>query len=57
MWKCRYKTLKWSKIFIEYSQHNNINHYNANWKIKILIEFHDMISDTMTNKKFQTIIK
>ena len=57
MWKCRYKTLKWAKIFIEYSQHNNINHYNANRKIKILIEFHDMISDTMTNKKFQTIIK
>ena len=47
--------------FIEYSNtmddvYNNIDHYNAKRKRKILIVF-DMIADIMTNKRFQAIIK
>ena len=32
--------------------YENIDHYNSNRKRKILIVFHDMIADIMTNKKF-----
>ena len=35
----------------------NIDNYNPNRKRKILIVFDDMIADSMTNKKFQSIIK
>ena len=37
--------------------YENIDHYNPNRKIKILIVFDDMIADIMTNKKLQSIIK
>ena len=36
---------------------NNIDDYNPSRKRKILIAFDDMITDIMTNKKFQAIIK
>ena len=35
----------------------NIDDYNPKRKRKILIVFDDMISDIMTNKRFQAIIK
>ena len=37
--------------------YENIHDYNLNRKRKILIVFDDMITDIMTNKKFQSIIK
>ena len=37
--------------------YSNIDEYNSKRKRKILIVFDDMIADTMTNKKFQAIIK
>ena len=37
--------------------YENIDNYNPNRKIIILIVFDDMIADFMTNKKFQSIIK
>ena len=37
--------------------YENIDDYNPNRKRKILIVFDDMITDTMTNKKCQSIIK
>ena len=37
--------------------YENIHDYNSNRKRKILIVFDDMITDIMTNKKFQSIIK
>ena len=48
--------------FIEYSNtmddvYKNIDDYNLNRRIKILIVFDDMIADIMTNKKFEAIIK
>ena len=48
--------------FIEYSNtiddvFSNIYDYNPKRKRKILIVFDDMISDIMTNKRFQAIIK
>ena len=48
--------------FIEYSNtmddvFSNIDDYNPKRKRKTLIVFDDMISDIMTNKKFQAIIK
>ena len=48
--------------FIEYSNtmddvFSNIDDYNPKRKRKILIVFDDMISDIMTNEKFQAIIK
>ena len=51
-----------SNAFIECSNwmdgvYENINDYNPNRKIKILIVFDDVIADIMTNKKFQAIIK
>ena len=56
------KTLFKTFAFIECSNttddvYENINDYNSNRQRKILIEFHDMITDIMTNKKFQVIIK
>ena len=56
------KHLNDSKAFIECSNtmHNvyeNIDNYNLNRKIKILIVFDDIIADIMANKKFQSIIK
>ena len=48
--------------FIEYSNtmddvYNNIDDYNSKRKRKVLIVFHDMIADIMTNKKYQATIK
>ena len=37
--------------------YNNINNYKPTRKRKVLIVFDDMITDIMTNKKFQAIIK
>ena len=56
------KYLNDSKAFIECSNimdgvYENINDYNPNRRIKILIVFDDMIAGIMTNKKFQAIIK
>ena len=50
------------RVFIEYSQYlddvyNNIDDYNPNRNRKVLIAFDDMISDILTNKTFQAIIK
>ena len=50
------------KAFFECSNtmddiYENIDEYNPNRKIKILIVFDDMIADIMTNKKFQSLIK
>ena len=51
-----------STAFIEYSNtmddvFKNIDDYNTRRKRRVLIVFDDMIADTMTNKKFQSIIK
>ena len=51
-----------SKAFIECSNtmgdvYGNIEDYNPNRKINILIVFDDMISDIMANKKFQAVLK
>ena len=55
------KHLNDSKAFIECSNtmnvYENIDNYNLKRKRKILIVFDDMISNIMTNKKFQSIIK
>ena len=56
------KHLNDSKAFIECSNTMNdvyadIDNYNLKRKRKILIVFDDMITDIMTNKKFQSIIK
>ena len=37
--------------------YENINDYNPGRKRKILIVFNDMITDIMSNNKFQAIIK
>ena len=37
--------------------YENIDNYNPNRKRKILIVFHDMIADIVTNKRFPSIIK
>ena len=37
--------------------YQNIDDYNPSIKRKILIVFHDMIADIMSNKKFKVIIK
>ena len=37
--------------------YNNIDDYNSKSKRKVLIVFDDMITDIMTYKKFQAIIK
>ena len=56
------ETLFKTFAFIECSNttddvYENIDDYNSSRQIKILIEFHDMIADIMTNKTFQVIIK
>ena len=56
------ETLFKTFAFIECSNttddvYENIDDYNSSRQRKILIEFHDMIADIMTNKKFQVIIK
>ena len=56
------KHLNDSNAFIECSNtmdnvYENIDDYNPNRKIKILIAFDDMIADIMSYKKFQAIIK
>ena len=58
----RIKNLNDPSAFIEYSStmddvYNNTDDYNPKRKRKILIVFDDMITDIMTNKKFQAIIK
>ena len=63
--KCKDAGLKHSNdpnVFIEYSNsmndvYENINGYNSSKKRKILTVFDDIITDIMTNKKFQAIIK
>ena len=37
--------------------YNNIDDYNPRRKRKRLVVFDDMIADSMTNKRFQAIIK
>ena len=56
------ETLFKTFAFIECSNttddiYENIDDYNSSRQRKILIEFHDMIADIMTNKTFQVIIK
>ena len=56
------ETLFKTFAFIECSDttddvYENIDDYNSSRQRKILIEFHDMIADIMTNKTFQVIIK
>ena len=56
------KHLNDPNAFIECSNtmddvYETIDNYNPNRKRKILISFHDMIADIMTNNKFQSIIK
>ena len=55
------KYLNDSKAFIEYSNdlddiYQNIEEYNPNKKLKILIVFDDMIADTFSNKKLNQIV-
>ena len=56
------KHLNDPNTFIEWSNtmddvYESINNYNWSRKRKILIAFDDMIADTITNKRFQAIIK
>ena len=56
------KHLNFPKAFIDHSNtmddvYNSIDHYSSTRKINILIAFDDMITDMMTNKKIQAIIK
>ena len=56
------KILNDPSAFIEYSNsmdhiYDNIDNYNPEKKIKVLIVFDDVIADVRTNKKFQAIIK
>ena len=49
------------KAFMEYSNdiqdvYKNIEDYNPNKKRKVLIVFHDMISDMINNKKLNSIV-
>ena len=63
--KCKNAGIKYlndSETFTECSNtmddvYKNIDNYNPNRQIKILIVFDDMIADIMSNNKFQTIIK
>ena len=50
------KNLDDPSVFIEYSNakddvYNNIDDYNPKRKKRIVIVFHDVIADVMTNKK------
>ena len=57
------KHLNDSKALIEYLQcmddvyNNIIDYYNPSRKRKFLLLFDDIITDIMSNKKFQSIIK
>ena len=56
------KHLNDSNSFIECSDnmdgvYENIDESKPNRERKILIVFHDMITDIMTNKKFQAVVK
>ena len=56
------KNLNDPHAFIEYSNDmddvlDDINNYNKNGDKKVLIVFHDMITDIMSSKKFKAIIK
>ena len=56
------KHLTDSKAFIDCSNtmdgvYENIDDYNPNRKRTVLIVFHDMIANIITDKKFQSIIK
>ena len=55
------KHFKDSKAFIEYSNYmdntfKNIEEYNPNKKCKILFVLDDIIADTLSNKKLNTIV-
>ena len=50
-----------SEAFVEYSNdmdgiYTNIEEYNPNKKLKVLIVFDDMIADMLTNKKLNPIV-
>ena len=54
------KNLNDFKVFIEYSNdidyiHKNIEKYNPNRKLKMLIFFKDIIADMFSNKKYNPI--
>ena len=56
------KNLKDKNAFIEYSNnmdniYDDINDYNKKRKRKVLIVFDDMISQIMSNKKAQQVLK
>ena len=56
------KHLNDPKTFIEHLNnmdhlYNNIDNYNSSRKRKILIVFDDRVTDIMTHKKFQNMIK
>ena len=56
------KHLNYSNASIEgsntiYEVYENIDEYNTTRKEKVLIVFDDMITDIMTNKKFQAVAK
>ena len=56
------KNLDEPSAFIEYSNtiddiYSNIDDYNPKRKRKILVVFDDVLADSMTNKRFQAIIK
>ena len=56
------KYLNYPNAFIQCSNtmddvYENINDYNPSRKRKILIVFHDMIADIITNREFKAIIK
>ena len=60
--QARIKNLKDKNAFIEYSNnmddiYDDINDYNKKRKRKILIVFDDMISNVMSNKKAQQVLK
>ena len=55
------KHYDYSKAFIAYSNdmgdiYKNIEEYNLNKPRKILIAFNDIIADTLSNKKFNSIV-
>ena len=55
------KHCKYSKAFIEYSNnmidsYKNIEEYNAYKNWKILIVFHDMVAEMLSNKKLYEVV-
>ena len=56
------KYLNYQKLFIECSNsmddiYEDIDEYNSTRKREILIVFDDIITDIMSNKKFQAVVK